>query len=522
MFTKEDLKHLQEMGISRKKVEFQLNLFKKGVPFIRLKRPCIPEDGIVSISKSDMRTYQDIFSEAISVGRAMKFVPASGAATRMFKVLVSVHNNYDQNSPGNLSGLFEENNEDHKEFLKFIKDIKDFAFFEDLKSIMLKQNLKIESLITKGHYKEILENILTLKGLNYAGLPKGLIKFHRYKDCCRTPIEEHLIEGIAYTRDRNKCARINFTVSPEHLEAVKEHIEDIHDLYVLHGEKYEITFSTQKISTNTIAVDLDNNPFRDQEGKLLFRPAGHGALLENLNDLQGDIIFIKNIDNVVPDTFKNETCLYKKILGGYLVELQNELFEFLTRLAKNNVDERFLERTFTFARNRLFITLPERIKQMSREEKRVFLFSKLNRPLRVCGMVRNEGEPGGGPFWVEHRNGNISLQIVERVQVDLASEEQRSILESSTHFNPVDLVCGVRDYRGRNFNLMNFSDPRACFISTKFKDGKELKALELPGLWNGAMANWNTVFVEVPIITFNPVKTVMDLLRKEHQMENIF
>ncbi len=377
--------------------------------------------------------------------------------------------------------------------------------------------MDIESLLSRGQYKNILEYILTAKGLDYADLPKGLIKFHRYPDHSRTPFEEHLVEAAAYVKDRNGVARIHFTISPEHEGAIKNHIERVRDRYEKSGVKYEITFSYQKPSTDTVAVDLENRPFRDAEGKLVFRPGGHGALLENLYELEGDIIFIKNIDNVVPDRLKGETYLYKRVLGGLLVELQKQIFQYLDRISKGDLNEPLIEEIIGFASDRLYIVLPKRIGQGTKEEKADFLFSRLNRPLRVCGIVKNQGEPGGGPFWVEHADGTSSMQIVESSQVNMKSAGQKEIWESSTHFNPVDLVCGVRDYLGKAFNLMNFTDPETGFISTKSYEGRELKALELPGLWNGGMANWNTVFVEVPIITFNPVKTVFDLLRKEHQ-----
>jgi len=516
-FNEEDIKQIKARGITVEKVISQIETFKKGFPFTKLQRPCTLGDGITVIEKSDVERLVKIYSQAALSGRAMKFVPASGAASRMFKLLFSFNNRYDCIDEGQIAVEAEKNDPDHKGFFQFIREIKKFAFYDDLKSVMSKDGLDIETLISKGQYKDILEYILTPKGLNYANLPKGLLKFHRYADHSRTPLEEHLVEGAAYTQDKNKVSRIHFTLFPEHQEAVGSYIEDVRSRYEKSGVKYEITFSIQKTSTDTIAVDLDNKPFRDRDGKLLFRPAGHGALLENLNDLKGDIIFIKNIDNVVPDRLKDETYLYKRALGGYLVELQKEIFGYLERLSKRDVDEQLLKQMFEFARYKLSIVAPKGMEQRSRQERINFLFSKLNRPLRVCGMVKNEGEPGGGPFWVEQPDESLSLQIVEEAQVNMKSDEQRSIWASSTHFNPVDLVCGVRDYRGGPFNLMNFTDPNTGFISIKSQDGKELKALEMPGLWNGSMAYWNTVFIEVPNITFNPVKTVIDLLRKEHQ-----
>lgn len=297
------------------------------------------------------------------------------------------------------------------------------------------------------------------------------------------------------------------------------HLEEVRPLYEDRTTRYEITFSEQSPATDTIAVDVNNRPFRDRDGRLLFRPGGHGALLRNLNDLRGDMVFLKNVDNVVPDRLKDDAIRYKKALGGYLAELQALLFGYLRRLDGGERDAGLLDEAMEFLRQKFPSAAPVSSHPRSQEEKAGFLVTRLNRPLRVCGMVRNEGEPGGGPFWVRQDDGTLSPQIVESSQVDMKSREQRAIWEASTHFNPVDLVCGVRNYRGEPFDLMSYTDPDTGFISVKSKDGRELKALELPGLWNGAMARWNTVFVEVPSSTFNPVKTVLDLLRPAHQPE---
>jgi hypothetical protein len=377
----------------------------------------------------------------------------------------------------------------------------------------------MEDLICKREYKRILDYALTSKGLDLARTPKGLIKFHAYPETSRTAFEEQLVEATGYTTDNNKLARVHFTVSPEHEASIKEHLRRIRDYYEKSGVKFEITFSAQKPSTDTIGAELDNRPFRGKDGRLVFRPGGHGALLENLNALRGDLVFIKNIDNVVPDRLKQETYIYKKALGGYLIGLQKEIFGYIEKFLTGDPEDRYIKETFDFIREKLNIISPEGVEQGSKEDKIDFLASRLNRPLRVCGMVKNEGEPGGGPFWVEHTDKSRSVQIVESSQVDMGSAEKRRIWESSTHFNPVDLVCGVRDHMGKPFDLTKFVDPSTGFISIKSKEGRELKALELPGLWNGSMAYWNTVFVEVPINTFNPVKTVLDLLRKEHQPE---
>jgi hypothetical protein len=512
-----DMKQIQGRGMSLEQVISHIEIFKKGLRYSDLLRPCSVGDGITVFDKQELKRLGEIFVRYALSAKIMKFVPASGAATRMFKLLLSFNNRYEQIDEKRVVSEAEKNDPDHKSLQQFIKGIKKFAFYVDLKSAMSGDGLDIETSISEGQYKVILEYILTSKGLNLANLPKGLIKFHEYPDHARTPFEEHLVEAVAYTQDKDKIVRVHSTVSPDHKEAIERHMEKIRGRYEKLGLKYDVTLSVQKPSTDTIAVDLDNNPFRDKEGRLLFRPAGHGALLENLSDLKVDIIFIKNIDNVVPDRLKKETFFYKKALGGYLVELQKDIFGYLEKLSRKDVDKQTIKQIMAFTRHKLSIIPPESVKKGSKDDKMSFLFSKLNRPLRVCGMVRNVGEPGGGPFWVKQEDQTASLQIVESSQVDMTSAAQRAVWQSATHFNPVDLVCGVRDYLDRPFNLMNFTDPNTGFISIKSKEGRELKALELPGLWNGSMANWNTVFVEVPIITFNPVKTVLDLLRLQHQ-----
>jgi hypothetical protein len=395
--------------------------------------------------------------------------------------------------------------------------LKQFAFYDDLKTVMARQGLDLERFMAQGQYKDILEYLLTPKGLDYANLPKALLKFHRYPDHCRTPLEEHLIEAAAYTLDQQGVARLHFTVTPEHRGAFIDHFEHSRPRYEKDGVRFDVTFSTQHPATDTIAVDLHNRPFRDQHGHLLFRPAGHGALLENMHALQGDIVYIKNIDNVVPDRLKAETYLYKKALGGYLVEVQNQVFAYMRELSTQKVSDKLISQIFAFARDTLSIVPPPALKKQTRAHKITYLKTILHRPIRVCGMVQNAGEPGGGPFWVQHADGSQSLQIVETSQVDMHNAQQKGLVASATHFNPVDLVCGVRDYEGKPFNLLAFTDPKTGFISKKSFEGRELKALELPGLWNGAMAHWNTLFVEVPLSTFNPVKTVLDLLRPQHQ-----
>ncbi|MFC1535097.1 DUF4301 family protein, partial [Thermodesulfobacteriota bacterium] len=497
----------------------QIESFRKGFPFSMLLRPCTVGDGITLLDDGDLESLGRVYSKAASSGRAIKFVPASGAASRMFKLLITFKGRFERIDVSEIDAETEKGDPGHRAFLRFIREIKRFAFYEDLRSAMSRDGIDIEKLISNGEYKSIIEYTLSSNGLNFANLPKGLIAFHRYPDYSRTPFEEHMVEAGTYTRSGKGVARVHFTVSPEHEDAIKNHIKEVRGRYEKSGTKYEFSFSNQKPSTDTIAVDMDNNPFRDQDGRLIFRPGGHGALLENLNDLKGDILFIKNIDNVVPDRIKPITYTYKKALGGFLIELQDRIFGYVRGLSKGDQDESLIEEVFDFIREVLSVTPPTGIIKETRVKKTAYLISRLNRPLRVCGMVKNLAEPGGGPFWVEHADKASSIQIVETSQIDMALEGQKDIFESSTHFNPVDLVCGIRDHSGKPFNLNGYVDIKTGFISNKSKEGRELKALELPGLWNGSMAFWNSVFVEVPLITFNPVKTVLDLLRDEHQPE---
>jgi hypothetical protein len=517
MFSEDDIKQIESHGLTLDRVMSQIETFRKGLPFTILDRPATIGDGILKIDEYELERLAGIFSDASAERELIKFVPASGEASRMFRLPQSFYNRYDEIDPKIVRVQTEKGDIDHKAFLNFIENIKRFAFYEDLESVMKAIGEDIEEHISKGQYREIVEYLLTPRGLNYGNLPKGLIKFHRYADHSRTPLEEHLVEAAAYVRDTSGIARVHFTVAEEHEKRIGDHLENVRRRYEGKGVKFDVTFSIQRPSTDTVAVDLDNKPFRTERNELLFRAAGHGALMENLNDLRGDIIFIKNIDNVVPDRFKDEIYFYKRALAGYLIESQKEIFHYLEIIARNDLDQKMLGSIFRFLREKLSIFVPEDFEKLSRENMKRFIFSKLNRPIRVCGVVKNQGEPGGGPFWVQHSDGALSLQIVESSQIDMENSEQKKIWESSTHFNPVDIVCGVRDYKGEQFDLRDFRDPSTAYISIKSSDGKYLKALELPGLWNGSMANWITIFIEVPVTTFNPVKTVLDLLRKEHQ-----
>ncbi len=515
MFTGKDFIQISEKGIKPDVIEKQVKYFIKGFPYIFLYSPATIENkGIVKLSSSKIKQLNDDFDEVILKRNVIKFVPASGAASRMFKTLFLFRENYDGSEKAYQEFL---NDKSFNSAHKFISEIKKFAFYNDLKNIMSSENIDIDKCIDSKEYNTVIDFLLFEKGLNYSSLPKGLLKFHSYGGISRTAFEEHFVEAANYSRDSENHAAIHFTISTEHIEKFDSLLKKVLGEYERSFNiKYYVTYSIQKSSTDTIAVDLNNEPFRETDGSLLFRPGGHGALLENMNDLRGDIIFVKNIDNIVPDRLKHETYLYKKALAVYLSELQEKIHAYLKILNTGNADEDLVSEIITFAGEKLKIS-ENNINEFDKAEKINFLFSKLNRPIRICGMVKNEGEPGGGPFWVKDNKGEISLQIVESSQVNFADTSQKEIFNNSTHFNPVDLVCGVKDFKGNNFDLTKYTDPETGFISIKSKDGKDMKALELPGLWNGAMADWITIFVEVPVITFNPVKIINDLLRKEHQ-----
>ncbi len=519
-FRQDDHIQMQSLGISEEEVKSQIKIFRKPLFFARLRRPCTLGDGIQQISPDVLGHYIQLHEEAAREGRFMKFVPASGAASRMFKFLFEI---YEQNVPTAIEefhGQADEGEGRARDFLCFQNGIRTMPFFQDLKAVMSREGLSIEELLGQNQWQEILKYLLTGQGLDYGSLPKGLLKFHRYPSGSRTAFEEHLVETIHTVRDDKGICRLHLTVSPEHEEAFRQYYDKIRPGYEQQLQcVLEVTFSVQKHSTDTIAVDLENRPFREKDGRLLFRPGGHGALLSNLANIGRDLIYIKNIDNVLPDRLRDPTILWKKVLGGLLVEIQKTVFRYVRQLKEGSRDAGLFERAIDFAKNRLLLPEPKAFKQWSVEKKRNFLLNRLNRPMRVCGMVKNKGEPGGGPFWVEGKDGSLSVQIVESAEVNSQSKEQQEIWGSSSHFNPVDLVCAVRDFRGNPFSLKNYVNPEAVFISQKSKEGRDLKSLELPGLWNGAMAEWITLFVEVPITTFNPVKMINDLLKSDHQAE---
>jgi len=504
MFTASDLQQFEKKGISRETIEKQIAHFREGFPFAVLTAPATPGNGIMVLDDAGVGRYEELFNSKADGYETTKMVPASGAASRMFKDLHAY--------------LDDGNAEPGKAVMQFIENIRAFAFFPALKSVLARDGHDIDDLIAEGNYRRVIAGLLDDKGLGYASLPKGLLDFHTYPDGPRTPIEEHMAESIEYSRDSRGIAYLHFTVSPEHLDRFMEKAHKASErIGSATATRFNITYSVQKPSTDTIAVGMDNLPFRDGDGSIVFRPGGHGALIENLNDLDADIVFIKNIDNVVPDRLKQPTYTYKKVLGGLLIELKEKSSLFLKELENGQANKDRLREITDFMAKNMNIRFPETYNQIDLREKTAYLKSMLDRPIRVCGMVKNEGEPGGGPFWVTGSDGNTGLQIVESSQIDMDDPQQVDILNASTHFNPVDLVCSIKDAHGRKYDLHHFIDPRTGFISIKSKDGRELKAQELPGLWNGAMAHWITVFVEVPIETFNPVKTVNDLLRPQHQ-----
>jgi hypothetical protein len=505
---------LKRSGKNLQQIEEQLKRFEEGFPDLEIDRPATPGDGIIRINPDDEQQLLDRYRQARLEGRTMKFVPASGAATRMFKTLQAMLNSDDKLHPEYMDA--HPDDEDVAYTLIFLDRLESFAFYDDLKARLAGIGHDPSELIAMREYRKLLSFILDEEGLGLASLPKALIPFHKYPDHNRTPMEEHLVEAIAYTRGENGNIRIHFTISPEYEEKFRKRLEEVRPRYETAGVQLFVETSYQKPETDTIAVDPDNKPFLDDNGEPVLRPGGHGALLVNLQELKGDIVFIKNIDNIVPDHLKETTIHYKKLLGGYLLTIRDRIFSYLKELDRGNTDRRFIEEIITFIRDELYINIPEAFTGKNEMETSRWLFQRLNRPIRVCGMVINEGEPGGGPFIVRHPDGTTSLQIVEDAQINLDNPRQRELFNASTHFNPTDLVCSLRDFHGRPFDLEKFRDPDTGFISTKSYQGRDLKALELPGLWNGSMAHWNSIFIEIPAELFNPVKTMNDLLRKEH------
>lgn len=505
--SEQDLTQLQEKGISRQQLEVQVKRFSQGFPHLHLIKAAAEGEGIVVLEGESLDNAlklweQALLSPEIEVSR---FVPASGAASRMFKDLFAYYNTGEMNDSTR----------------EVLDRIEDFAFFESLnRACMLGEGGKgCIKLIQSGEERTVIEYLLTKKGLNYGYLPKALLLFHRYPEGSRTAVEEQLAESTKYARNADGTVKVHFTLSPEHIEPFEVLLKRKRgELEERHSAILDVTYSIQKSSTDTIAVDMDNQPIRTEEGKLLFRPGGHGALIYNLNEINSDIIYIKNIDNVVPQPFWCDTLIYKKAIGGYLIQLRDQVYKYMSHLGEDKkVSANLLTEIRAFVAERFSIdTTP--LDNLSNEDQAGFLRRLLNRPLRVCGMVRNTGEPGGGPYIVKNENGTTGLQILESTQINMEDPVDAEMFRNSQYFNPVDLVLSVKDYRGNKFDLTSFVDEETGFISHKSQQGKELKALELPGLWNGAMSDWLTAFVAVPVTTFNPVKKVNDLLRPSHQM----
>lgn len=525
MFRKEDIAQIEQRGSSVQTVEEQVERFKKGFPWMKIVAPATPEKGIQVLDVSEVEAAVKYYEEA-SINGKCKFVPASGAASRMFKDLFS---GLDALKAGKELS-------DDAPAAKFVDRIAEFAFYTP-------ELFGQETCRCPQYRADVLTKTLTDEGLGYGAKPKGVLKFHKYTDGeIRTAFAEHLVEAQNYMRNEDGSANLVVTISPEHQHLFEEAYAEVKEAYeARYGVKYNITFTFQDKATDTVAVDVENRPFRTETDSLLFRPAGHGALIYNLNKLEEEVVSIKNIDNVANESLLPATATWKKVLLGKALELRDTLHGYLRELdivcspiqgSRNTTagvpgyDPLYEDLNATpeaislcddieeFLRDVLCIEMP----QAETPAKRVkALREKLNRPVRVAGMVKNQGEPGGGPFIILEKDGSTSLQVLESVQINMSDEHARGALASATHFNPVDIVCCLHDYKGQSFNLLDYVDEDAGFISSKSYQGRELKALELPGLWNGAMSNWNTLFVEVPLDTFNPVKVVLDLLRPAHQ-----
>jgi len=503
-----DLKQLDSKGISKEKVQNQIQTFKEGIPFVELSQAAVVGNGILRFSEKEQLDLIQYFEDNRKNLELLKFVPASGAASRMFKAMFNFLDSYEP-SKENLSEYIERTGDTDAK--KFTENLRDFPFYDLIMS-------RIEGKTSNKDEEAYLfvKEMLTENGLDYGFYPKGLLPFHKYETGTATPFEEHLKEAALYAKTKGK-ANLHFTVSQQHDEMfAKEEALVGPKISKKTDTVFDVSYSNQKPSTDTIAVDMDNKPFKNSDGSILFRPGGHGALIENLNDQDADIIFIKNIDNVVIDKNLETVSNSKKMLAGVLKKVQDKAFAY-AKLLEGDISIEKADEIKAFLEKDLNVRMPKNYDDFSVDEQKSILMDRINRPIRICGMVKNEGEPGGGPFWIKDGEGNISLQIIESAQIDMNNKAQADIVQNSTHFNPVDLVCGVRNHKGEKFNLLDFVDTKQGFITGKTKEGKELKALELPGLWNGGMAFWNTLFVEVPLVTFNPVKTVNDLLKPTHQ-----
>ncbi len=513
--TEQDIKLIKSKGLTVEKVLSQIETFKNEIPFVALRSAATLDNGILKFSEHYQTELTKLYESRSSDLETIKFVPASGAATRMFKELFKFLDNYEYEKESLNSYT---NHEKANAIRLFLIGLEKFPFYSVVIEKVKSSYPNFDTLSEGRQLYIFVEMMLKEKGLNYGAFPKGLLPFHNYTDHISTSFEEHLFEAAGYNKNATGNSKLHFTISKDHLEAFKDEFERIKKKVEEETDTiFGITYSFQKPETDTIAVTEKNELYRKEDGSLLFRPGGHGALIENLNDLNADIIYIKNIDNVVVRKYQDEVSGYKKVLAGKLIEIQDEVFRILNAIDKKAPTEAELKDIKKFLVQQLNVRLPLDFDKFAEKYKIEFLKKSMNRPIRVCGMVINEGEPGGGPFWVKKENGRLVLQIVETPQINKNDKRQCDILKSATHFNPVDLVCGVRDYKGKKFNLQHYVDPDAGFITKKSMNGNIVKALELPGLWNGGMSNWISVFVEVPLTTFNPVKTVNDLLKSAHQ-----
>ncbi|MGB5500473.1 MAG: DUF4301 family protein [Maribacter sp.] len=508
--TEEDLKQIAAKGIAKEKVRNQIEIFEDGIPFVNLVNAAVVGEGISKFTIREQKSLINAFEGSKDDLALLKFIPASGAASRMFKALFNFLDAYDP-SKESLKSYFERTND--TDLQVFNTGLKNFPFYD-----IVQERIKGKFANKDEELYLFVKEMMSEDTLNYGFYPKGLLPFHNYGNHSATPFEEHLKEASNYAKV-GEDANLHFTISEQHIRMFTEEYGAINDRLSKETKtSFNIGYSYQKASTDTIAVDMDNKPFRNADGSLLFRPGGHGALIENLNEEEADIIFIKNIDNVVVPKVQDELVKSKKMLAGLLLKVQEKAFNYAQILDDNTLSADVMVDIKEFLENELNVRFVDKYSSFNLGDQIEILKDKINRPIRICGMVKNEGEPGGGPFWIRNAHDHVSLQIIESAQLDMSNEKQVDILNNSTHFNPVDLVCGVKNFKGEKYNLLNFVDHKQAFITNKTQEGRELKALELPGLWNGAMAFWNTIFVEVPLSTFNPVKTVNDLLKPTHQV----
>lgn len=514
-FSDKDLEHLQRKGISKKTVEKQVNRLKNGMSYSDLVAAATIKKGIESFDENEIEAFIKLYEANQNKLSIIKFVPASGAASRMFKFLFQFLKSFD---PAKQTIKEYADRQNDNLIISFIENLEAFPFYNDVILQIKKTNPNYDGLSNDQKHLQFVKTMLDSKALNYSFFPKGLLPFHKYQSESITAFQEHLFESTLYASSGGN-ANLHFTVSKQHHQYFLEVLDSIKEaLEQKTKTTFNVSFSYQNEATETVALTNNDKVFRTPDNSILFRPAGHGALLENLNDLDNDLVFIKNIDNIVVTDKNIKVSNYKKLLAGVLLDIQKEVFANLYKLDEGNLTEADFKLMALFLRYRLNVPIVQDFDTLTAQDKTVFLKEKLNRPIRVCGMVKNEGEPGGGPFWVKDKKGKISLQIVEFAQIDFRRKNQQGLVYKATHFNPTDLVCGVKNYQGKKFNLLDFVDPEAAFITMKTQNGTDIKALELPGLWNGSMAYWNSIFVEVPLETFNPVKTVNDLLKPAHQI----